>query len=139
VGRVAGIDYGTVRIGVALSDERRIIAQPLTKFSAHKTKEETAKALAELLLKHAPLDAVVIGLPLMMNGKESPMSQEVRAFAKILETLLSCPIIFWDERLSSAQIERTLKEGDVKRKQRAGLVDTLAATLILQNYLDTRF
>jgi putative Holliday junction resolvase len=136
-GRLAAIDYGTVRIGISLTDLSGIIAQPFKTIAAKKSQEGTAKELLAALQTHAPI-ALVIGLPLMMNGKDSPMSLQVRAFAEILKTLCSIPIILWDERLTSKQVERLLIDADVKRKKRGELVDALAATCLLQNYLEAQ-
>ena len=136
MGRIAGLDYGKARIGLAISDERAILAQPKAFIPAGKTLEETAKRIAGELVKHTPLTAIVIGLPLHMSGRDSPMSEEVRKLAQLLEVLCSVPIVLWDERLSTAQVERGLKEANVSRKKRTPIVDSLTAALILQNYLD---
>ncbi len=133
--RIAALDYGKARIGLALSDERAIIAQPHPCLAAGTTLEETAQIIACELAKHK-LGKIVIGLPLHMNGKESPMSEEVRKLAIILETLCKVPVKLWDERLTTAQVERSLKEAGLNRKKRTHLVDSLSATLILQNFLD---
>lgn len=134
MGRVVGLDYGRVRIGVAISDETKFIARPLACLPFSKKFPELLKAT----LKEFPsLEAIVIGLPLQMNGKEGIMATEVRAFGETLRTFFTIPILFWDERLSSAQAERSLKEADFNRKKRSQMVDELAAVLILQNYLDS--
>ena len=84
-----------------------------------------------------PIDAIVVGLPLDMRGKDSPMTEEVRKFADYLKAALQLPIVLWDERLTSAQAERQLQDAGLKRKERAQFNDTLAAALILQSYLDS--
>lgn len=134
--RIVAIDYGTVRIGLAVSDERKILASPLPCLKAGKTLEETAQLLAKEFSKVSPLGTIVIGLPLHLSGHESPLSQEVRKLALLLEDLCKVPIALWDERLSTAQVERSLKEAGLKRKKRSELVDSLSAVLILQNFLD---
>lgn len=139
MGRVVGIDYGRARLGLAVSDERAIIAQPRPCIVAAKTLEETAKRVAEELNKQGPIQAIVIGLPLHLSGKESPMSEEVRKFAEFLKAFCPVDIILWDERLSTAQVDRGLKEANLNRKKRAAIVDSLSATLILQNFLDRNF
>lgn len=136
MGRVAGIDYGRARIGLAISDERAIIAQPLPFIPAGKSLEETGKRIAAELAKRGPIVTIVIGLPLHMSGKESPMSEEVRKLAEILGQLCNVSVALWDERLSTAQVEKTMKEANVSRKKRAPIIDSLSATLILQNFLD---
>jgi putative Holliday junction resolvase len=134
MGRLLGIDYGRVRIGVSVSDETRMIARPLCCLEFKKDFIDKIKKELKPLL---PIDAVVIGLPLDMRGKDSPMTQEVRKFADYLHQALQLPIVLWDERLTSAQAERQLKDAGLKRKQRAEFNDTLAAALILQSYLDS--
>jgi len=134
--RIAAIDYGKARIGLAVSDERAILAQPLPCLKAGKTVDETAKIIAEALTRHTPLGAIVIGLPLHMSGHESPLSEEVRKLAFLLDELCHVPISLWDERLTTAQVERELKDAGMRRKKRSALIDSLSATLILQNFLD---
>jgi putative Holliday junction resolvase len=134
MGRLLGIDYGRVRIGVAVSDETRMIARPLCCLEYKKDFiEKLQKELKPLL----PIDEVIIGLPLDMRGKDSAMTEEVRKFATYLEQALRIPIKLWDERLTSAQAERQLRDAGMKRKKRAEFNDTLAAALILQSYLDS--
>ncbi len=134
MGRLLGIDYGRVRIGVSVSDETKMIARPLCCLEFKKDFIDKLKKELKPLL---PIDAVVIGLPLDMRGKDSPMTEEVRKFADYLHQALQFPIVLWDERLTSAQAERQLKDAGLKRKQRAEFNDTLAAALILQSYLDS--
>lgn len=136
MGRLLGIDFGQVRIGLAISDERQKIALPIGMVRAGRTFPETAEAIRTKLSNYLPIDKIIIGLPLELSGKEGPMAQKVRAFAEALEALLLIPFIFWDERLTSAQVERNLKDRGMKRKQRAEHSDELAAMTILQNYLD---
>jgi putative Holliday junction resolvase len=137
LGRIAGIDFGKARIGLAISDERRIIAQPLETIRASSNPAQNARLIAHALSVYKNLDAVVIGLPLLLNGKEGEMAQLVRDLAKILEEFLPVPIHFWDERLTSMGVERMLLDADVSRKKRAELSDALSAVSILQNYLDS--
>lgn len=134
MGRIAALDFGRARIGVALSDERRILATPLPFIPNDRN---AAKALYEQLSKRGPLDALVLGLPLLFNGTEGEMAVAVRTFAETLQPYFTIPIFFWDERLTTAQVERTLKDADVSRKKRAPIVDSLCAALILQSYLDS--
>lgn len=136
MGRIAAIDFGTVRIGLAITDEMRIIAQPLETIKAGKDLATTARSIAQALSQYKSLDTIVIGLPLLLNGTEGEMAQAVRSFAKVLEQTLPLPIIFWDERLTSAGVEKMLVNSNVSRK-RASLSDALSAVSILQNYLDS--
>lgn len=137
MGRIVGIDFGKVRLGLAISDDRRIIAQPLNTIRAAKTPLQTVKLIAEALVRYKDIDTVVIGLPLLLNAKEGEMALLVKAFAKVLGETLPYPIIFWDERLTSAGVEKMLLACDVSRKKRAELSDALSAVCILQNYLDS--
>ena len=129
------MDYGRRRLGFAVSDETALIARPLP---TYRRSHAPATDLAHVarLTRSLDIHAVVIGLPLHMNGSKGEMAQEVEAFAARLKSEISVPIHFWDERLSSHEAERVLLEGDVKRKDRKLLRDGLAATLILQGYLD---
>lgn len=135
MGRVVGIDYGRVRIGVAISDETKFIARSIACLPFSKKFPELLKAT---LKEFTNIEAIVIGLPLQMNGKEGIMATEVRAFGETLRALFTMPIIFWDERLSSAQAERFLKESDFNRKKRSERIDEQAAVVILQSYLDCK-
>ncbi len=132
--KIIGVDFGTVRIGLAISDENRLLARPLPFLTAKKNLKQTAELLRQELSKFSPLETVVIGLPLHLNGKESELSLQVRELEKLLKE--SFPVILWDERLSTAQVEKTLKEMDFSRKKRTERIDSVAAAAILQNYLD---
>jgi putative Holliday junction resolvase len=132
--RLLGLDLGEKTIGLALSDVRRTIASPL------ETIERTKfRADAERLLKLARLHkvgALVVGLPLNMNGSEGPRAQAARAFVRNLAPLTELPVAFWDERLSTAAVTRTLIAADASRRRRAALVDKMAAAYLLQGALD---
>lgn len=136
--RIAALDFGEVRIGLALSDERQKIALPKKTILAKKNLEETAALVAKELQAFGPIESIILGLPLHMSGKESPMSQRVRLFAKILEEKFGFHLILRDERLTSAQGERFLDEASASRKSREKLLDGIAACILLQNYLDSR-
>ena len=135
MGRIAGIDYGRARIGIAVSDPMGMLASPKRIIQAGKTPEASAALVAKELEE---VEHFVVGLPLHMSGDEGIMSKEVRAFAKTLEDLSGKGVTLWDERLSSQQVQRTLKESFMNRKKRAQHVDTMSAALILQSYLDTK-
>lgn len=134
--RTLGIDYGKARIGIAISDERGIIATPLTYIKVHKSLEETAKEIFKFLSKFFPISLIVLGNPLLLSGKEGPMALEVKQFSQILEKVFSLPIKLWDERLTTAQAERSLREMKTTRKDFKKRTDSMAAAAILQNYLD---
>ena len=130
-----GIDYGRVRIGLAMSDLTQTIASPITVINAEKTFPLTIqKILSHINMKEC--DLFVMGLPLLMNGKESEMSEEVRKFGALLEQETGKKVIFWDERLTSKEAERAMIAGNLKRKSRKENSDTVSAILILQSYLN---
>ena len=137
MGRVVGIDFGDVRIGIAISDERRIIAQPVGAIRAAKTLPLTCALIKLELTRYNSIDLLVVGHPLLLSGKEGDMALKAKAFGNALSETLEIPVIFWDERLTSAQVDRMLRDSDVKRKKRAALSDQLAAVTILQNYLES--
>jgi len=134
MGRVVCLDYGRAKIGLAITDPMKIIASPIGIIKAGKNVEESAKLTIERLKEWSDIEKVVIGLPLHMSGKESQMSEEVRKFAKLLE--IEFPIALFDERLSSAGAERLMSDHGLNRKKRAQLSDTLAATQLLQSFLN---
>lgn len=135
--RIAGIDFGCVRIGLAISDPTQILASPLETIQSKATLKDTAEAIAFALGKHTPIKKIIIGLPLLMNGKESENSIKVRKLADFLEEVTGLPIVYWDERLTTVQVEKTLKEAKLSRKKRSQYVDKMAACVILQSYLDS--
>lgn len=139
--RIASIDYGLARIGLAISDETKTIAMSLPTLTCEKKTEDTAKKLMKTLEDHQKdqnysLSEIVIGLPLMMSGKTGFLADETQYFIGLLKGLTSIPIISWDERLTSVQADRSMREGNLSRKKRAKSVDNVAAIIILQNYLD---
>src|SRR5207244_461599 len=97
-------------IGIALSDERQIIATALQCFRAKKTFNATVQSLRDELTKYAPFEKIVIGLPLLLNGNDSPMAIQVRQLSETLKTAFQVPVVLWDERLTTVQVERFLKE-----------------------------
>jgi putative Holliday junction resolvase len=133
--RIASIDYGRKRIGLALSDESQTIAFNLPTFKVTGKMEQTTGQLAGILQAHE-LEAVIVGNPLKLTGQACVMADEVKDFVQLLQAVLPCPIKLWDERLTSLQADRTLKEANLTRKKRAGLVDGVAAVILLQSYLD---
>ena len=132
---LAGLDLGTRTIGVAVSDTSLTIASPLALIRREKFTKDVA-TLFELMSKRGAA-GLVIGLPVNMDGSEGPRCQSVRAFARHLLRLKDLPIAFWDERLSSAAVNRVLiAEADATRARRADAVDKMAAAWILQGALD---
>ena len=135
--RIAAIDYGLARIGVALSDPHKILASPLDTVPAQKKIEESVDAVMKRLEEY-DLEEVVIGMPYKMNGQKGISADEVNEFIAIFKTKSSVPITAWDERLSTVQVERAMRDDNMRRKKRAKVVDKLCATLILQSYLETK-
>jgi putative Holliday junction resolvase len=133
-GKLLGLDLGTKTIGVAVSDGLRYTATPLETISRTKFTADAARLL-ELITENAAV-AFVLGLPLNMDGSEGPRAQSTRAFARNLTQKTPLPIIFWDERLSTSAVTRMLIEADTRRDKRAEVVDKLAASYILQGFLD---
>ena len=132
---LVGLDLGEKTIGVAVSDGTRTVASPLQLIRKTKFTDD-ANALFKLM-EGRGATGIVIGLPVNMDGTEGPRCQSARAFARNLLRLRDLPIAFWDERLSSAAVNRMLiSEQDINRKQRAEVVDKLAATYILQGALE---
>lgn len=134
LGRLMGLDLGTKTIGLALSDVERRIASPLETIRRVKFTQD-AERMIELASKHE-VQAFVIGLPLNMDGSEGPRAQATRAFIRNCAPLTQLPFIFWDERLSTAAVTRSLIEQDASRAKRADVVDRMAAAYILQGALD---
>ena len=134
--KIISLDIGTVRIGIATSDIMEIIASAYEVYR-RKNLSEDVKYIASLVSK---LDAgeVVIGLPLKLDGSEGQSVEMARAFGEELSKLVSVPIIYQDERLSTVSAERILIESGVRREKRKDKIDSVAATIILQTYLDKK-
>ena len=132
--RLLGIDLGEKTIGLALSDVLRTIATPLETIRRGKFAAD-AQTLKGLVAEHE-IAALVLGLPFNMDGSEGPRCQSTRAFADNLLGVFDIDIAFWDERLSTAAVTRTLIDADVSRARRRDLVDKMAAAYILQGALD---
>lgn len=132
--RLIGIDLGEKTIGLALSDVRRTIATPLETLKRTKFRADAERLLA--IGRLHDVGGFVMGLPRNMDGSEGPRAQSTRAFVRNLAPMTELTISFWDERLSTAAVTRTLIEADASRKRRAILVDKMAAAYILQGALD---
>jgi len=132
--RLMGADLGSKTIGLALSDVERRIATPLVTIRRTKFTKDAAWLVS--LMDEFDAAALVIGLPLNMDGSEGPSAQAARAFARNFEKLSGRPCVFWDERLSTAAVTRSLIAQDVSRAKRAKVVDRMAAAFILQGALD---
>ena len=132
--RLLGFDLGEKTIGLALSDTMLTVATPLETLKRGKFSVD-AVVIESLIHKHG-VGGLVIGLPLNMDGTDGPSAQSARAFGRNFAARSSLPIVFWDERLSTAAVTRTLIEADSSRKRRGEVVDKMAAAYILQGALD---
>jgi putative Holliday junction resolvase len=133
--RILAIDYGSKRMGIAVSDELKLIAQPLEFIPA----QPFANFLARLktLLREKEVELIVVGMPRSLDGSYGPAALQVQDFAAALKGAVTVPIQTWDERLTSAQANRFLLQAKVRRRQRRAKVDQTAAALLLQSYLDS--
>lgn len=131
---VAGLDLGDKTIGVAVSDQRFSFAHPRPVIMRKKFSLDAAALLQ--MLQRDNVGAIVIGLPINMDGSEGPRAQKSRAFVRNMAQLTDLSFAFWDERLSTVAAERTLIEMDVSRRKRSGKIDSAAAAFILQGVLD---
>ncbi|MCG7410310.1 Holliday junction resolvase RuvX [Paenibacillus sp. ACRRX] len=132
--RILGLDYGDRKIGVAVSDAFGWTAQGL-EVIVRRNDEDDMRRL-ETLVKEHEVEEIVLGLPKNMNGSIGPRGEISMSFAETLKQSFGLPVHLWDERLSTVSAERTLIEADVSRKKRRQVVDKMAATIILQTYLD---
>lgn len=135
VQRVMGVDFGRARIGVAISDELGMLAHPCETVPAQQI-AAAAKRVGEIA-REKNVSRVVIGLPRHMNGELGAAAEEATAFAEKLRPLLTCPIVMWDERLTTTAANRALRDAGQKTKRTRGFVDQVAAQMILQGYLDS--
>jgi putative Holliday junction resolvase len=129
-----GLDWGSKAIGVAISDELGITAQPILTLRRSSLRSDLA-SLNRLASEHA-VHLIVLGLPLNMDGTEGPMARASRQLAAAIEANLGIKVELWDERLSTAAAERALLEGDVSRQKRRQVIDRIAASIILQSWLE---
>jgi len=131
---ILALDFGRARIGVAISDELQLLAHPLETVRAN---EQAASRIADLG-REKKVDHVVAGMPRQMNGEMGPAATEVLQFVEKLRAMLPCPVVTWDERLTTAAAHRALRDAGKKTRQTRGYVDQVAAQMILQSYLDRR-
>ncbi len=134
--RMLGLDVGSKTIGLALCDAMQTIASPLETIQRTKFSKD-AQRLRELVKEYS-IGGLVIGYPMNMDGSEGPRCQSIRQFAVNLEEFTPLPMLLWDERMSTMAVERTMLEADLSRAKRKQHVDKLAASYILQGYLDMR-
>ena len=135
-GRILGLDVGTKRIGIAVSDPLGITAQGLETLQRRNKRHDLA-ALEQVIRDYA-VRAIVVGLPLRMSGVEGTQSEKMQGFAEELRKRFRLPVHLWDERLTSAEANRLLRETELSIEKRAKAVDRMAAVLILQGWMEGR-
>jgi putative Holliday junction resolvase len=133
--RILGVDVGTKRIGLAMSDPTALIATGIGVIDATGEAESDAQSVAHVVRTHGA-GLIVVGLPTMLTGEEGAAAEQVRAFADTLARAAGVPIELWDERLTTAQAEKAMLNADASREERRQRIDKVAAALILQSYLD---
>src|SRR5947208_6997812 len=131
---ILALDFGRARIGVAISDELKLLAHPLETIPAN---QRPAARVAEIV-HEKKVDHVVAGIPKRMNGEIGSAATEVLQFVEKLRAILPCPVVTWDERLTTVAAQRALRDAGKKTRHTRGYVDQVAAQMILQTYLDHR-
>lgn len=134
--KVMALDYGEVRIGVAMTDLMRLIASPFETYVRKSLDQDLDHICA--LIKNNSVKTVVVGLPLNMDGTEGERAQKTREFVNVLKAKTTAEFVFQDERLSSVSAEELLLEGGMKRKDRKQNIDKVAAAIILESYLNSK-
>ncbi|PYI47700.1 MAG: Holliday junction resolvase RuvX [Verrucomicrobia bacterium] len=132
--RILALDFGRARIGAAISDELQLLAHPLETIPAN----EQALSRVTEIVRDKKIDHVVTGIPRRMNGQIGVAATEVLEFVEKLRAILPCPVVTWDERLTTAAAHRALRDAGKKTRQTRGYIDQVAAQMILQSYLDSR-
>ena len=136
--RILGLDVGSKTIGVAISDEFGWTAQGLETIPIDEEKNQFGLVRLGEIIREYSVEKVVVGLPKNMNGTIGPRGEMSQQFAKLIEENFHLPVVLWDERLTTLAAERVLLEADMSRKKRKKVIDKMAATMILQGYLDSR-
>ena len=133
--RTLGLDYGSRTIGIAVSDPMGLTAQGLTTWQRSKEPIDDLNEIKRLIQQYE-VDRIILGLPKNLNGSLGPAAASVQEFADLLTKELAIEVILWDERLTTVEAEKLLLSGDVSRRKRKKVIDKMAATIILQSYLD---
>ncbi len=136
IARALGIDFGDVRIGLALSDELGMLAHPLETIQVRGMDDALNRIVA--IIDREKVAMIILGMPRNMNGTYGPAAEKVRAFKEKLILKTGCEIRFWDERLSSVEAQKSLHASGKNVKQSRAVIDQVAAQLILQSYLDSQ-
>jgi putative holliday junction resolvase len=132
--RTLGLDIGTKRTGVAIADETLTLASPLTHIEAHSKKEWLRKLL--VFFENYEIEQLIVGIPLNHHGEEGEDANRIREYIALLREKVTYPVIEWDERFTTVQAERSLITADISRKNRKQVIDKVAASIMLQSYLD---
>jgi len=135
--RIMGLDYGSVTVGVAISDSMQLTAQPVEVIQ-RKSENKLRRTLARIeeLVEEYEVGLIVLGLPKNMNNTLGERAEETKEFQEMLQRRTGLEVVLWDERLTTMESERILQEGGVRRENRKERIDWMAATLILQSYMD---
>ena len=131
---ILALDFGRARIGVAISDELQLLAHPVETILAN----ERATSRVVELVRERNVEHVVVGIPKRMNGQIGTAATEALEFVEKLRAVLPCPVVTWDERLTTVAAHRALRDAGKKTRHTRGYIDQVAAQMILQNYLDSR-
>lgn len=134
--KILAVDYGDTRTGIAVSDRTEFLATPVATIT-----ERNAQRLAQKVadaVKEQGAELIVVGLPINMNGTKGPRAEKCEAFAQMLRELVECPVEMWDERSTTVTAHNILNTTNVRGKARKAVVDTVAATIILESYLEYR-
>lgn len=134
-GRLLGVDFGTRRVGLALSDAERHIATPLAILDRKGNPFDAA--YYQQLITQEEIKGIVVGLPMHMHGEEGKSAQQAREYGAWLRNLTKLPIVYWDERLTSSHADALMQEAGLNAKQRKERLDKVAAQILLQSYLDS--
>lgn len=134
--RILAIDFGLKRIGLALTDEKKIIASPFKTIETQKNHEKTIEVLL-LALKGYEIEKIIIGMPFKLNGQKGTIFDEVNLFISKLKEKTDIPIVPLDERFTTTIAENALREAEMNRKQRSKVIDSVAAAILLESYLAT--
>jgi putative Holliday junction resolvase len=132
--RLLGVDFGTVRIGLAVCDVDRRIASPLETY--HRKNEEADRKFFQEVFEEEEIGGIVVGLPVHMSGDEGGKAKEARQLGEWLRRVTGLPVVYWDERFTSAEAEQFLQMAGLTRKKRKQRIDRVAAQILLQAYLD---
>jgi|YelNatPaOPRAMG01_1025707.scaffolds.fasta_scaffold09018_6 putative Holliday junction resolvase len=133
--RLLAIDYGDVRIGLAVNDALGITAQGVCSFKRTSLQEDISRI--EEVIRSRKVEEIVVGMPYMLNGEKGSKAKDVEAFISLLKQHFNIPVVEWDERYTTVQAEEVLESAGVKRKKKKSVVDMLAATFILESYMES--